>query len=114
MLAIGDIMCQIFHLVAHSLVNDPTNPACFHYILYGNLILTDLSPPGNELDLFYSISILGFIFSGVDVEVGSCKLDFGKIPDKPYNYSDHEGVAARLLVQRKKGAQPQMIFLIKN
>lgn len=47
MLAIGDIMCQIFHLVAHSLVNDPTNPACFHYILYGNLILTDLSPPGN-------------------------------------------------------------------
>lgn len=51
----------------------------------------------------------------MDVEVDSCKLDFGKIPDKPYNYSDHEGVAARLLLQKKKGdGQPQTIFLLKN
>lgn len=25
----------------------PNKPSLFHYILYGNLILTDLSPPGN-------------------------------------------------------------------
>lgn len=56
-----------------------------------------LEPVGRRLDyLLYKAN------EGVDVEVGSCKLDFGKIPDKPYNYSDHEGVAARLLVQRKK------------
>lgn len=62
MLAIGDIMCQIFHLVAHSLVNDPTNPACFHYILYGNLILTDLSPPGKLIRLVLFHQYSGFYF----------------------------------------------------
>ncbi|XP_078324185.1 putative neutral sphingomyelinase isoform X1 [Crassostrea virginica] len=56
-----------------------------------------LEPAGRRLDyLLYKAN------EGVDVEVASCKLDFGKIPDKPYNYSDHEGVSAQLLIQRTK------------
>ncbi|XP_062590000.1 putative neutral sphingomyelinase [Saccostrea cucullata] len=56
-----------------------------------------LEPVGRRLDyLLYKVN------QGVEVEVSSCKLDFGKIPDKPYNYSDHEGVTALLQIQRKK------------
>ena len=41
------------------------------------------------------------IVTGVGIEVEDCSLTMGKVPGKPFSYSDHEGVEATLSVEKK-------------
>jgi len=40
------------------------------------------------------------VAAGVDVVCDQCHLTMRKVPETPYHYSDHEGVAAVLTVRR--------------
>ena len=41
--------------------------------------------------------------TGIKAQIDDCSVTMGKIPDKPFNFSDHEGVEAHVTLTKTDG-----------
>lgn len=63
----------------------------------------DKAPRSKRIDY-----ILYKVENGTSVEVEDCSLTMGRVPGKPFSYSDHEGVEATISIDTKGGEETAM------